>query len=40
MYILIILIAHSGDIVPPIPEHMVPLFHDVIRVKLVNNLSF
>lgn len=34
------LFAHSGDIVPPIPEHMVPLFHDVIRVKLVNNLSF
>lgn len=32
--------TYSGDIVPPIPEDMVPLFHDVNRVKLVKNLSF
>jgi hypothetical protein len=32
--------AHSGDIVPLIPEHMVPLLHDVNRVKLVKNSSF
>jgi hypothetical protein len=32
--------TYSGDIVPVIPEDMVPLFHDVNRVKLVKNLSF
>jgi hypothetical protein len=33
-------VTYSGDIVPVIPEDMVPLFHDVNRVKLVKNLSF
>lgn len=32
--------TYSGDIVPVIPEDMVPLFHDVNRVKLIKNLSF
>lgn len=36
----ILLFAHSGDIVPVIPEHMVPLFHDVSRVKLVKIYPF